>query len=142
MIETLQELVKASGVERMTLSIQNTSEARVAVTIQCVLGQEPKEPSESQRVLRQALAQPILVEGITGEVDAKLDGLLTEYVRAVRPYADALITNAKVAKEKVEKAGESVAAEGGSSAKESDKKAVASTDTKTEEFTSDEADSL
>lgn len=142
MIETLQELVKASGVERMTLSIQNTSEARVAVTIQCVLGQEPKEPSESQRVLRQALAQPILVEGITGEVDAKLDGLLTEYVRAVRPYADALITNTKVAKEKVEKAGESVAAEDGSSAKESDKKAVASTDTKTEEFTSDEADSL
>ncbi len=141
MIETLQELVKASGVERMTLSIQNTSEARVAVAIQCVLGPEPKEPAENQRELRQALAHPILVEGITGEVDAKLDSLLTEYVRAVRPHADALITNVKAAKDKVEKAGESVKAEGGGSVKESDKKA-ASTDTKTEEFTSDEADSL
>jgi hypothetical protein len=141
MIETLQELVKASGVERMTLSIQNTSEARVAVAIQCVLGQEPKEPSDIQRVLRQALAQPILVEGITGEVDAKLDSLLTEYVRAVRPHADSLITNVKVAKDKVERAGASVKADSDNSTEEGDKKSL-SPDAKVEEFATNEAESL
>jgi len=141
MIEIFHELVKTSGVERMTLSIQSISETRVAVVIQNVLGPEPKEPTENQRGLRQALAQAILVEGMAGEVDAKLDSLLFEYVRAVRPYAETLITNAKAAKEKVESAGGAAIAVGDGSDKVSDKKA-APPDTKVEEFTTDDAESL
>ena len=101
MIETLNELVKTAGVERMNLSIQSTSDARVAVEIQSILGPEPKEASDDQKALRKALSTPILVEGITGEVDAKLDSLLTDYVRSVKPHADSLETNVEKAKQDV-----------------------------------------
>lgn len=107
MIENLNELVKNGGVKKMHLTIESTSQTRVAVTIQCILGAEPNDPSEEQRALRQALSQPILVEGITGEVDAKLDELLTDYVRTVTPHVDSLVTNVEIAKKQISAAGKS-----------------------------------
>lgn len=109
MIETLFELVKTSGVDRMNLSIQSSQGERATVCIQCILGDEPKDATDSQRELRQALAKPILVEGVVGEVDAKLDDILTTYVRAAVPLTGDLVTNVEHVKSDLSKAEKKVA---------------------------------
>jgi len=109
MIETLFELVKASGVDRMNLSIQSSQGERATVCIQCILGEEPKDATEEQRELRQALAKPIVVEGVVGEVDAKLDDILTGYVRTAAPLANELVTNVEQVKGDLAKADKKVA---------------------------------
>lgn len=109
MIETLFELVKASGVDRMNLSIQSSQGDRAAVCIQCILGEEPKDATDEQRELRQALAKPIVVEGVVGEVDAKLDEMITGYVRTAAPLANELVTNVEQAKGDLAKADKKVA---------------------------------
>jgi PRTRC genetic system protein E len=108
MIETLFELVKASGVDRMNLSIQSSQGERATVCIQCILGEEPKDATDEQRELRQALAKPIVVEGMVGEVDAKLDDILTGYVRAAAPLANELVTNVEQVKGDLAKADKKV----------------------------------
>jgi len=109
MIETLFELVKASGVDRMNLSIQSSQGERATICIQCILGEEPKDATEEQRELRQALAKPIVVEGVVGEVDAKLDDILTGYVRTAAPLANELVTNVEQVKGDLAKADKKVA---------------------------------
>ncbi len=111
MIETLFDLLKVSAVERMNLSIQSAQGNRVGVCIQCILGAEPKDATEEQSELRRALAMPILIEGVVGEVDAKLDELLTGFVRAAAPLAGSLVTNVGEVKDGLDKAGKKAAKE-------------------------------
>lgn len=103
MIETLQAIVESANVERLNLSIQTVSESRTAVIVQAILRPEPDKASDDQRRLRKALASPIMVEGLTGEVDAKLDSILTKYVESVRLPMQTLVTNVdKVAEDVAE----------------------------------------
>lgn len=104
MIETLQQLVQAANVERLNLSIQAVSETRTAVVVQAILRPEPNDSSDEQRRLRKALSQPIMVEGLTGEVDATFDRILTKHVEAVRLPLSTLVTNAEKVAEDVAKA--------------------------------------
>ena len=148
MIETLNELANASGVQRLMLSIQPMSETRVAVTIQSILGAEPDNPSEDQVKLRQALAAPVVVEGITGEVDAKIEQILADYVQSVRPKADRLVTNIEKVKESVAVAGsadsgESEKADGDSKSGEASKNDQEdSPKDESDRYASDDAESL
>jgi PRTRC genetic system protein E len=106
MIEQLSELVSASGVSRMNLSIQNEGGSdQVAVVIQCVLGQAPENASDQQKALRAALAMPITVSGYVGEVDVKLEEMLYQYVHKVKPVLNSLTTNIEKVIEKTDAAG-------------------------------------
>ncbi|RYY74517.1 MAG: hypothetical protein EOO52_13210 [Gammaproteobacteria bacterium] len=103
MIENLFQLVQSAGVERLHLSIQPSKRERVAVCIQCILGDEPDKATEDQQSLRQALSVPIIIEGIAGEVDAKLDVILNDYVKKAVPLSDRLLTNADQVKRELSK---------------------------------------
>lgn len=147
MIETLFDLVKCSGVERMNLSIQAAQGNRVAVCIQCILGAEPKEATEEQSELRRALAMPILIEGLVGEVDAKLDEIVTGFVRAAAPITKTLVTNVGHLKEDLAKAGKKAAnakpADAGTTKEVGDDSGEVIEETRKEdEFSEDSAESL
>lgn len=144
MIETLFQLVKSSGVDRMNLSIQSIQGERASVCIQCILGDEPEKPSEDQRVLREALSRPIVVEGVVGEVDAKLDELLTAFVKQAAPLASALVTNVAQVKDKLSGAAKAVAKAKATDKPKDDGGAVAPKEAEhqDEEFDADSAQSL
>lgn len=146
MIETLHELANSSGVERIAITIQSQGSSRVAVTIQSVLGCAPSDITPEQSSLRAALSQPVSVEGFAGEVEAKIDGLLTAYVRSVRPHADNLATNADKAAEAVVRATSAPAApstdEGGESRVSKVDTPVATPEAESVDFASDDASSL
>lgn len=142
MIEILHELVQASGIERINLSIQAESKSKVTVVVQSILGASPKDACDEQQQLREALAQPIVIRGVVGEVDAKLDSLLASYVRSVQPYATSIETSTEKAKEKVSKAGKEAAKNKTSDKTTSSDSAAATTDAEAETFTSEETTSL
>lgn len=144
MIETLFQLVRASGIERMNLSIQSSTGDRATVCVQCILGSEPKDATPEQRDLRHALAQPIAIEGLVGEVDAKLDEILTNYVKAATPLANSLITNIADVKSGLEKADkkQSKANQKASEAPKEEGAAIKNENDDDDEFQPDEAESL
>ena len=142
MIETLHELALASGIERMNLSIQADSKSNATVVVQCILGASPKDATEEQQNLREAFSQPIVIRGVVGEVDAKLDSLLTDYVRSVQPFTESIETSTEKAKEKVAKAGKEAAkTKGGEQAAPPDSSTKAADDD-SESFTSEDTTSL
>lgn len=142
MIETLHELTLASGIERMNLSIQADSKSKATVVVQCILGAAPKDATDEQQKLREALSQPIVIRGVVGEVDAKLDSLLTDYVRSVQPFAESIETSTEKAKEKVTKAGkEATKTKGGDDAASTEASSNA-TDEEAASFTSEDTTSL
>lgn len=142
MIETLHELALASGIERMNLSIQADSKSKATVVVQCILGASPKDATEEQQNLREAFSQPIVIRGVVGEVDAKLDSLLTDYVRSVHPFTESIETSTEKAKEKVAKAGKEAAkTKGGEQAAPPDTSTKAADDD-SESFTSEDTTSL
>lgn len=140
MIETLSQLAASSGISRLTVSIQPQSESRVAVTIQSILGAEPPTPTEAQKKLRMALAQPVLIDGLPGEIDAKIESILDDYLGRVRPHADGLKTNAEEAAKAVEKAGAEAAKE--KAEEKGEPSATKAEQPKPDEFTSPDTDSL
>lgn len=142
MIETLHELTLTSGIERMNLSIQADSESRTTVVVQCILGAAPKDATDEQQKLREALSQPIVLRGVVGEVDAKLDSLLTDYVRSVLPFAESIETSTDKAKEKVTKAGKEAARTKGGDDAVSSETSTNATDEETESFSSEDTTSL
>lgn len=142
MIETLHELALASGIERMNLSIQAESESKATVVVQCILGASPKDATEEQQKLREALSQPIVIRGVVGEVDAKLDSLLTDYVRSVQPFAESIETSTEKAKEKVTKAGKEAAKTKGGELAASPDASTKAADDDSESFTSEDTTSL
>ncbi len=142
MIETLHELALASGIERMNLSIQAESESKATVVVQCILGTSPKDATDEQQKLREALSQPIVIRGVVGEVDAKLDSLLTDYVRSVQPFAESIETSTEKAKEKVTKAGKEAAKTKGGEQAASPDASTKAADDDSESFTSEDTISL
>lgn len=142
MIETLHELALASGIERMNLSIQADSKSKATVVVQCILGASPKDATEEQQNLREAFSQPIVIRGVVGEVDAKLDSLLTDYVRSVQPFAESIETSTDKAKEKIAKAGKEAAKAKGDDETASTDASVKVTDDDSETFTSEDTTSL
>lgn len=142
MIETLHELALASGIERMNLSIQAESESKATVVVQCIFGASPKDATDEQQNLREALSQPIVIRGVVGEVDAKLDSLLTDYVRSVQPFAESIETSTEKAKEKVTKAGKEAAKTKGSEQAASPDASTKAADDDSESFTSEDTTSL
>lgn len=141
MIECLHELANSAGVQRINISIQAASNQKVAVVIQSILGAEPNNPSEQQSALREALAMPISIEGLAGEVEAKLDSLLSNHVASIKPHADSLEVQMEKSTAKASKANKKDATE------ESDAEVKPSDETKGDnnkenDFSSEEADSL
>lgn len=110
MIELFHELAIASGISRMNISIQAISKSNVAVVIQAVLESAPENLSQEQQSLREALASPIIVKGLAGEVEARLDALLSDYVSSIKPLADSLEVQVEKNISKTESAAKSATA--------------------------------
>lgn len=149
MFEELKELAVAGGIDRFVISLNASSADAISVSVQSILGAAPSAPTPEQAKIREALSQPLMVSGTAGEVDARMDSLLTEYVTSIRPTASLYKTNLP----DVDKA---VAAAEAATAVKPEKKAAAKKTTKTEsepaapsdeltgldKFTSGDADSL
>ncbi len=141
MIECLHELATSAGVQRINISIQAASNQKVGVVIQSILGAAPQNLTEEQNALREALAMPISIEGLAGEVEAKLDSLLSDHVASVKPHADSLEVQLEKSKANVKKACNKDSA-GSSESDDSTKEVTENVSDQESDFSSDDAESL
>ena len=90
MIEILHDLAAQAGLNKVSVQIQAKSNSTAAVTIQCIPHPLKEGATDAQKKLRDALATPIALTGIAGEVEARLDTLLLDYLKTVKPHVASL----------------------------------------------------
>ena len=106
MIEVLCKMLPTAGIKRMNISLQSSGAGKVTIVVQSILGEIPNGdgnylfeekcddlPSRSQLALRDALCQPLVIEGTIGEVDVRLEKELMDFVTAAVPAAELLKVN-------------------------------------------------
>ncbi len=136
MIEILHDLANQAGLNKVSVQIQATSNSTAAVSIQCIPHPLKDDATDAQKKLRDTLAMPIALTGIAGEVEAKLDNLLLDYLKTVKPHAASL----DVQLNKIDDALKSSGKETDTPDNESSNDKIEDTDSET--FTNPETDSL